>query len=238
MKSFFKTLLAAILGCLVALFLSGFVFIGIISSIAALSGDSKPVVPSKAILKIDTSLPITEQSTDDPFAALSSLDFSGGDTKTYGILTVTQAIEEAANDPAIKFIYLNAKGLNGGMAQIEEFRNALIKFRLSGKPIIAYGDNFSQADYYLCSVADKIYLNKDGMGMFTGLSVNMMFFKDLPDKIGINVQLIRHGKYKAAAEQFIASNISKENFQQNKEMIDSIWETWVSSIAEIGRAHV
>ena len=68
--------------------------------------------------------------------------------------------------------------------------------------------------------------------MFTGLSVNMMFFKDLLDKIGINVQLIRHGKYKAAAEQFIASNISKENFQQNKEMIDSIWETWVSSIAE------
>lgn len=229
MKSFFKTLLAGFLGTLVALLLCGFLLFALIGSIAALSEETVPVVSSSTILRIDSSMPITEQSTDDPFAGLSSLNFEQN-TRTTGILQVVRAIENATTDPAVKFIYLQAKGVNMGMANLEEVRNALAKFRASGKAIIAYGENFSQADYYLASVADKIYLNTEGSAMFTGLGMNMMFFKDILDKLGVQVQLIRHGKFKAAAEQLIASNISPENMEQNQQMLGSIWNTWVTEI--------
>ena len=231
MKNFLKTLLAAFIGTLVALFICGFFLFAIIGSIAVLSEETTPVVPQSAILKIDTSMPIAEQSEDDPFAALASLNFGAG-TRTTGILQVVRAIDHAATDPSVKFIYLQAKGVRGGMAQIEEVRNALIRFRSSGKAIIAYGDNFSQGDYYLASVADKIYMNTEGSAMFTGMGINMLFFKDLLDKLGIQVQLIRHGKFKAAAEQFIASGISKENMEQNQVMLNSIWGTWVDAICK------
>lgn len=231
MKGFLKTLLAAFIGTLVALFMCGFILFGIIGSIAALSEEVTPVVPSNAILRIDSSMPVTEQSSDDPFASLTAFDF-GKETKTTGILTIVRAIDQATTDPSIKFIYLNCKGLNIGISQLEEVREALARFRTSGKAVIAYGDNFSQAEYYLASAADKIYINQEGMAMFTGLGINMMFFKDLLEKIGVDVQLIRHGKFKAAAEQFIANNISKENLEQNQVMIDAIWGTWVNAIGK------
>lgn len=162
MKGFLKTLLAAFIGTLVALFMCGFILFGIIGSIAALSEEVTPVVPSNAILRIDSSMPVTEQSSDDPFASLTAFDF-GKETKTTGILTIVRAIDQATTDPSIKFIYLNCKGLNIGISQLEEVREALARFRTSGKAVIAYGDNFSQAEYYLASAADKIYINQEGM---------------------------------------------------------------------------
>ncbi len=233
MKSFLKTLFATIIGCFIALFVGGLLLVGIIGSIAAFAEEDPVTVPSKAVLFIDITKPITEQSSDDPISALKSLNFSA-DTKTQGVLSAVKAIENAATDPAIKFIYLqnNGLGLSMGLTMAEEIRDALKRFRASGKAIIAYGDNYSQADYYLASVADKVYINNEGNGIFTGLNVNMLFFKDLLDKLGINVQLIRHGKYKAAAEQFVSSNISADNYKQNKEMLDAIWGTWVNDIAE------
>lgn len=230
MKSFFKTLLAAFIGTLVSLLLCSFLLFAFIGSIAALSEETTPVVPSSAILKLDFTLPVTEQSEDDPFASLTSFNFNMN-SKTMGILTVVRAIDNAAKDPSIKFIYLNPTALTTGMAQLEEIRNALLRFRQSGKAVIAYGDNYSQGGYYLASVADKIYLNPNGSTMMLGIGTNMMFFKDLLDKLGIQVQLIRHGKYKAAAEQFIASDISKENREQNQVMLDAIWGTWVNEIS-------
>ncbi len=229
MKNFLKTLLAAFIGTMVALFICGFFFAAIIGSIAVMSEEATPVVPQNAILRIDTSMPVTEQSEDDPFSGLSLFNVNTS-MRTTGILPVIKAIEHAATDPFIKFIYLNVKGLNMGMAQLEEVREALSRFRSSGKAIIAYGDNFTQGDYYLASIADKIYLNTEGSAIFTGLGINMMFFKDILDKIGIQVQLIRHGKFKAAAEQFTANNISKENLEQNSQMLGSVWKTWTEEI--------
>ena len=231
MKSFLKTLLAAFVGSLAALFVCGFFFFIIIGSLAVLTDEKTPVVPSSAILKIDFSQPITEQSTDDPLAGFSLVNPQIA-SRTLGILPVIQAIERAATDPAIRFIYLNPQNMNIGMAQLEEMRNALLEFRKSGKPVIAYSDNYSQGSYYLASAADKVYINKDGTVLMSGLGSNIMFFKDLLDKLGIQVQLIRHGKFKAAAEQFIASTISKENREQNQAMLDAIWGTWLSDIGE------
>lgn len=230
MKNFLKTTLAVITGTLIAFAICSFLFFGIIGSLASFAEEAEPVVPAKAILKIDFAAPVTELGQEDAMAAFQSLNFST--VKPLGILKAVKAIENAAADPAIKFIYLNLNQMNIGMANLEEVRGALYNFRRSGKPIITYVDNFSQGAYYLASVSDKIYMNSDGSGAIVGIGSTMMFFKDLLDKLGIEVQLIRHGKFKAAAEQFVASGISKENYEQNKEMIDSIWETWTSEICE------
>ena len=228
MKDFLKTTLAVIVGTCITLTVGFFFFIAIFGAIAALGESSEPVVPANAILKVDFSNPVTELGEEDAMAALQSLNFSS--TKPIGILKAVKAIENAATDPAIKFIYLNLNSMNIGMANMEEVRNALEFAKQQGKGIVSYADNYSQGAYYLASVSDKIYLNTDGSAPIVGIGSSMMFFKDLLDKLGIQVQLIRHGKFKAAAEQFIASNISKENYQQNKEMIDSIWESWAKEI--------
>lgn len=230
MKNFLKTTLAVIIGTLIALFISSFVFFGIIGAIAAASEDNGPAVPAKAILRVDFSQPVTELGQEDAKAAFQSLNFSSA--KPLGILKAVKAIEHAATDPSIKFIYLNINSMNIGMANLEEVRNALENAKKAGKAIITYVDNFSQGSYYLASISDKIYMNSEGSSAMVGIGSTMMFFKDLLDNLGIQVQLIRHGKFKAAAEQFIASNISKENYEQNKEMLESIWGSWIEEIGE------
>ncbi|MBQ5803172.1 MAG: signal peptide peptidase SppA [Bacteroidales bacterium] len=232
MKSFFKTLFATFIGSSIALMVCFFLFLGIIGSIAALgSKESSVSVPTSAVLKIDFSQPITERGNEDPFAGLSSLSFET-EQKSMALLPALQAIEKAATDPAIKFLYMNLSSLNTGMAQLEEIRDAVKRFRESGKAVIAYASNYSQGAYYMATAADKIYIQREGNAMIFGIGTRIMFFKDLLDKLGVEVQLIRHGKFKAAAEQFIASNISEANRKQNQEMIDSVWETWTTSICE------
>ncbi len=232
MKAFLKTVLATIVGCFVALFICFFLFMGFIGTIAMLgSDDAAPVVPSEAILKIDFKNPISERANDDPFSGLSAMSLKPT-AKSMGILQAVQAIEYAATDPSIKFIYLNLNTVNAGMSQLEEVRCALQKFRDSGKAIIAYANNYSQGAYYLATVADKIYIQKEGRAEIFGVGTKIMFFKDLLDRLGIEVQLIRHGKFKAAAEQFIANTISDANRKQNQEMIDSVWDSWATSISE------
>ncbi len=233
MKEFLKTTLAACIGCFVALMVNSFfVLIGIVAIAAASSsGESTPVVPESAFLKIDLSNPVTEKANDDPFSNISMLSFEPA-KKSIGILTAVKAIRNAANDPAIKFVYLNLNSINADLTHLEEIRAALEYVKESGKPIIAYADNYSQGAYYIASVADKIYIQREGSAQILGIGSSMMFFKDLLDRLGIEVQLIRHGKFKAAAEQFIANNISEANREQNQEMIDSIWDTWCQSICK------
>ena len=226
MRQFFKTLLAAFLGTLIAL---GTCFFLLIGMIAAFSASETVTVPTSAILKLDFSDPIEEQGRDE-IVNFSSMDLAG--TNSIGILKVLNSIQAAAEDPAIKFIYLNPGEMNIGMAQLEEIRDAFVRFRQCGKPVIAYCDNYSQAGYYLCSVADKIYMNREGMGGMVGLSANIMFFKNILDKIGINVQLIRHGKFKSAAEQFVQQDISNANRLQNQEMLNSVWSSWTEAICQ------
>ena len=229
MKNFLKIIAGTFVGSLLAMVLGTFILIGVIGSFASLADKSIPKVPSSAILGINFSNKITEQGTDDPFAALNPMSNVSG--KTTGILDFIQTIDRAAADPSIKFIYMNLDKLNAGISHIEEIRAALTRFRESGKPIISYADNYSQAGYYLASVSDKIYLNPAGSATLTGLSINTLFFKDLMDKMGIEVQLIRHGKFKAAAEQFISNKMSTENREQLQAYLDAVWNTWIADIS-------
>ncbi len=233
MKGFLKTLFASFIGSLIALSLCFFLFLAIIGSIATLgsSDSSAAVVPSSAILKIDFSTPISERGNNDPLSGFSGFSFKPA-PKSISLLSAVQAIDKAAIDPSIKFIYMNLSEMNIGISQLEEVRDAIGRFRKAGKAVIAYATNYSQGSYYMASTADKIYMQNEGNALIFGIGSNIMFFKDLLDKLGLDVQLIRHGKFKAAAEQLVESNISEANRVQNQEMINSIWSTWTTAICE------
>ena len=230
MKEFLKMTLAAILGFLIVSIVMTLFSFAVIGSIAAL-GSSQPVMPRSAVLRIDmSSIALTEQSAEsDPMSMLQ------GDSRTQiGILNAVKAVEAAAADPAVQYIYMKPDMLMAtGMAEVEEFRQALERFRESGKAIVSYLENPTNAGYYLASVSDRIYMTsyEGGMSMITGLATQQIFLKDILDRLGVNVQLIRHGKYKSAGEMYIRNSISKENREQNQAMVSSIWETWSSQIA-------
>lgn len=229
MKDFLKMTLAVVIGCLIIGIVKIFIMFGFVGSLSLL-GKQQPVMPASAILRIDMStVQLAEQTTD--IGVLSSI--SGKQTGTIGILDAIRAIETAAADPAIKYIYLKPDMATGGMAQIEELRQALVNFRMSGKPVISYIENPTNAGYYLASASDKIFMtpHSGGMNMMTGISSQMFFLKDILDKLGINVQLIRHGKYKSAGETFVRNESSPENLTQNQELVTSIWNSWTADIA-------
>lgn len=231
MKEYIKMTLATITGLFLFGFVAMFLFIGMIGAIAA-AGDTAPVMPKEAVLKIDfTEMTLAEQTAEaDPLAMLQG----GGEITPLGIYSAMNAINAAAQDPAIRYIYMKPDAASGGFAQIEELRTALKNFRDSGKAIVSYIESPTNAGYYLASVSDKIYMTKydGGMNMFNGLSSQLIFLKDALDRLGVNVQLIRHGKYKSAGEMYIRNSSSKENMEQNEAMISSMWESWSTEIAQ------
>ena len=231
MKEFVKMTLATIAGLFLFGFVAFFLFFAMVGAIASI-GSSQPVMPREGVLQINMStMTLTEQTQEeDPFASLAG----SGTVTPVGIYSAIKAINAAATDPAVKFIYMKPDGASGGIAQIEEFRKALENFRNSGKAIVSYIENPSNAGYYLASVSDKIYMTsyEGGMSMFSGLSSQMIFLKDILDKLGVNVQLIRHGKYKSAGEMYIRNSASPENMEQNTEMIESVWNSWAVEIAQ------
>ena len=233
MKEFVKMTLATIAGLFIFGFVAMFLAFAMIGALAAV-GDSQPVMPREGILTVDMStFMLAEQTKEsDPIEMLSS---GGQSIAPLGIWSAINAVNAAATDPAIKFIYLKPDGINGNTAQIEEFRKVLKRFReTSGKAIVAYTESPGNANYYIASVADKIYMTPhDGaINTFSGISSQLIFLKDIFDKLGINMQLIRHGKYKSAGEMYIRSSASKENMEQNEAMVASIWETLASEIAQ------
>lgn len=231
MKDFVKMLLAVMAGMLIFSVIWVIMMFSFIGSIAALSSSDTPVIAKEGVLNMDLSnIVLSEQEQPFNFNGMFS---KGTQPTSVGIWNAVQAVKMAAADPGIRFIYLRPDGISGGIAEIEEFRKALADFRLSGKAIVAFTENPSNASYYLASVADKVYVtgSKGGMNTLIGLSSQMYFLKDILDRLGVNMQLIRHGKYKSAGEMYIKSQISPENYEQNKVMISSIWNSWASQIA-------
>jgi protease-4 len=228
MKNFLKIVAGSFIGSAIALTIGILFVFGLINSMVSMA-EAKPSVPSSAVMSLDFTTPITEQSTDD-FNVNMFTGAVGG--KTNGILDFIYSIDKAATDPAIKFIYMNLTDMDAGLTHVEEIRSALQRFRDSGKAIIAYADDYSQKSYYLASVADKVFLNPAGSTTLKGISTTSVFFKDMLDKLGVDVQLIRHGKFKAAAEQLISNKMSEENREQIKAYGDAVWTTWLEAIAE------
>lgn len=232
MKDFVKTLLAVLAGLLIFSVVWVVMMMSFVGSMAALTSSQTPAIAKEGVLNMDLSnIAFCEQEQPMDFSAM--LTSGGKQTVSIGLWNAVQAIKTAAADPAVKFIYLRPDGLNGGIAEIEEIRKALADFRQSGKAIIAFTENPSNGSYYLASVADKVYVtgSKGGMNTVLGLSSQMYFLKDILDRLGVNMQLIRHGKYKSAGEMYIKNHISPENYEQNHVMITSIWNSWAEEIS-------
>jgi len=231
MKVFWKMLLAVICGIFIMGIVGFILLAGMVGSMS--SGSSKPVVPRDGVLALNNLSLSDKGGANTDFSILDLATGSVNMSESVGIWNAVRAIEAAASDPSIKFIYMNADNISASMSLMEELRKALAAFRASGKAVVAFTENPSTGSYYLASVADKVYMSgvKGASPMIFGVGTQMIFLKDLLDKLGVNMQLIRHGKYKSAGEMYIKNAPSAENMEQNQEMIDSIWESMSSDIA-------
>ena len=233
MKDFVKMMLAVICAFIVMQIIGFFLLFIMIGSVSL--GSSKTVLPREGVLDIDMAqFALGEQSQDDSFSpSVSLLGVSAGGT-TLGLWDAIQAIEAAAADPGIKYILLRSDSASGGVSSLEELRAALAEFRKSGKAVVAYTENPSSGSYYLASVADKVYMTSyhGGSPQMTGMASQMIFLKDILDKVGVNFQLIRHGKYKSAGEMYIKNAPSAENREQYQVMVNSLWKTVSAATAE------
>ena len=178
-------------------------------------------------LKLEGTL--TEHVQENPFNLLEAL--MGEEHQVYGLNDILSSIQKAKYNPYIKCIYLQAGMMDAPYASFEEIRNALIDFKSSGKPIIAYADQYTQGMYYLASVADKIIINPQGSIMWHGLASQSIFYKDLLKKVGIDMQIFKVGTYKSAVEPYIATEMSEANRQQVSAVIQSNWDYLLKNVS-------
>jgi len=229
MKQFFKYVLATVVGIVISLIVVFLLFMGIAGAIVS-SADKEVKVEPNSILYVDLKQEIVDRSTDDPF---SGFDFTSLQPNSpMGLNQILKAIANAKVDPNIKGVLLEIDAVNAGAATTEEIRNALIDFKSSGKFLYAYSDTYSQKAYYLASAADSIFLNPEGMVEWLGLRSEIMFFKKALEKLGVEPQILRHGKFKSAVEPFMLDKMSPENREQTLTYISSIWNQWVKGISE------
>lgn len=232
MKSFFKTFLAALLalvagsGCIMIFFFVGVA--GLIGSLVSL-GDSNAVpvnIEQHTVLKIDVAQ-LHDVVSVNPFDSFSSSTA----TQPISLSQAIRAIADAKNNPNIEALYLNVEGVEAGMASVDELRLALQDFKASHKPIIAYGDSYSQKAYYLASVANQIYLNPLGSIELIGIASGEMMYKDALDKVGIKMEVFKVGTFKSAVEPYILNKISDANKLQKQEYIDGLWSSILQGVS-------
>ena len=225
--NFFKTFLAGLLAFVAGTFLVSFLWILVLMGIAGSMGGSKATVAPGSVLKIDFSEVLTDAPSSDPLEGLDVMTLQT--TPRLPLFKALRALEAAAADDRIKGVYLRMNGTGGvaGTALLEELRAALEEFKQSGKFVVAYNETYSQGQYYLASVADRIYLQPEGGLDWTGLASNVTFYKGLLDKLDLNVEVFRPTacKYKSAVEPFILDKMSSANREQMQELVNSMWNT-------------
>jgi protease-4 len=227
MKSFLKYTLATIVGIILSTFI---LFLFLIIIVAA-SSQEKPVeVKENTILLVKLNEQIVERTVDSPLNYFSSGPFTM--TRAMGLNDILDNINKAKLDENISGIYMELTAIPAGIGTVEEIRNALIDYKESGKFLICYSDIYTQKAYYLASVADSIYLNPAGQMTLMGFGAQVMFYKEALDKLGVEIQIIRHGTYKSAVEPFMLNEMSDENREQTLAWIGTIWEHTLKGISE------
>jgi protease-4 len=225
MKQFFGSMLGAIVGVVLATIIAVFIIIGAVSS--AFKDESVVTVKDESILEIALKGPIVEREPKSEFAKFAGFN----DEKNLGLDAIVEAIKRAKDDDKIKGIFLNTEDIDAGMATVEEIRVALLDFKTSKKFIYAYGESYSQKGYYLASVADQVYLNPQGGMDFKGIGGQVMFYKKMLEKLDINVQIFRHGKFKSAVEPFDLEKMSDANRLQTMTYINAMWNQMLIGIS-------
>ena len=230
--NFFKRFIASFFAVIAAFWFMGIVLVLIIAGLG--NADVAPSVANASVLKIALNRPIVDYkggSGDDPFSVLFE--------ETIALDEVVASVQAAAEDDRISGISFETPFFLGGWSQAETLRNALLEFKNSGKFIYAYGDSYSQKSFYLSSVADSLFVTPTGFVDLRGLSSELTYYKSFQEKSGLRMEVIRHGKYKAAVEPYLNDAPSKENIEQIQELIDSLWDEVGAQMAdqiEVSRA--
>lgn len=232
MKQFFGAFFGSIIGIVIATVVAILIVVGIVKSSfdavvnrddeAALSARNSPVL--RLVLQGD----LSDREPLNPFEGFGD---AFGDDAAMGLNTLLHNLKAAKSDDRVKGIYLVCKNLNTGFASLKELRDALADFKKSGKFIYAYSEDFGQREYFVASVASKIYLNPQGNFDWRGLNMSLLFFKQAFEKLNVEMQVFRHGKFKSAVEPFVADKMSEANRYQSEIFLNSIWGTLLADIA-------
>ena len=228
MRQFFKFMFASMLGFILAGVLLFFIMIAVISAAISSAGKSDVMITDHSILELKFESPLKERTSKNPF---EDLNFNLNSKRDLGLNDVLKNIEKAETDDHIRGIFLNLSSVNAGLAQLEEIRNALLHFRKTDKFVYAYSEEYDQANYYLASAADSVFFNPQGTFDWHGLRSELMFVKGALDKLDIEPEVIRHGKFKSAVEPFINEKMSPENREQISQLIHGIWNYYVARVA-------
>lgn len=220
MKDFLKFTLATVTGIILSSIVLFIISMVTLFGIMAAS-DTETIVKKNSVMILDLNGTLVERTQEDPLGILSQL--FNDDSNTYGLDDILSSIKKAKENEDIKGIYLQANSLGTSYASLQEIRNALLDFKESGKFVIAYADSYTQGLYYLSSAADKVLLNPKGMIEWRGIASTPLFYKDLLQKIGVEMQVFKVGTYKSAVEPFTATEMSPANREQVTAFINSIW---------------
>lgn len=233
MKEFFKYVLATIVGIILTSIIFTIITIVSVAGMVANEGTSGSV-PKNSVLRIKLQGEIVDRAGEG-----SPMDFLNyGEDFTIGLDQALDALKKAAKNDRVKGIYLEAGSLGAYPADLQELRRALVEFKESGKWIVAYGDEYSRAAYYLCSVADEIYLNPIGSIDWSGMSSQPIFFTGLMKKIGVKMQVFKVGTYKSAVEPYINTEMSDANREQTMSYLSSIWNNMLKDVAKSRKLEV
>ena len=227
MKDFMKQAFATVVGILIFTVAMG--IIGVISILGMVaSTDSTPKVKDNSVLVLNLNGVMQERSQDDIYSFLT-----GGEVSSLGLDDLAEAIDKAKTDDNVKGIYIEA-GMFApdGPASVQALRNKLVEFKKSGKWIVAYGDQYTQSAYWLCSVADKVIVNPEGIVDWHGLCTETMYYKDFMAKFGVKMQIAKVGKFKSAVEPFFADKMSDANREQVSVYLNGIWGNIVKDVAQ------
>ena len=232
---FSKVLLAAFLGTLIAMVVTFFIKVGVVSSmISSLSSEtetiSKPQANSVLYMKLDYAIP--DRTTDNPFG---SINFNTMESKDMsGLNDILRNIEHAKTDPNIKGIYMELSGIPTSTATLQEIRDKLIEFKESGKFIVTYSENYSQSAYFMASIADKIFLNPEGALDLHGMASQITFYKRLLDKLDVEMQIVRgpNNRFKSAVEPYFLEKMSEANREQMDKLLGSVWGQILTDISQ------
>lgn len=238
MKSFFSNIISSFIGVFLASLALGFLLITlIVGAFVSLveeieSGSSVQALEEKSVLIVKLNYPIAEKTSEDPF---EHYDFNTMESRlVLGLDDIVENIHRSSIDPNIAGIYLNIDPMGQGWASTESIRNALLRFKESGKWIIAYNEYYAHENYYISSVANELYLNPEGFMQFQGLNAQSLFLKDALAKLDIEMQVLRgpENEYKSAIETFVNSEMSENSRYQTQVLINEIWGNVIQHIAE------
>ena len=226
MKNFLSSLLATITGLVIMTVLVFLIFMGIIAA----STSKDPVeVKENSLLVAKFNAKIMDRANEDPFALLFSGNFMYDEIM--GLNQILKDLDKAKADDNIEGIFMRLGAVSAGIATLGEIREAMLDFKESGKFIYAYSDAYTQKSYYLASVADSVFMTPEGMFLFNGMSAEVMFYKDALEKVGVEMQVIRHGTYKGAVEPFLRNDLSPENREQIESYVGALWGKIVEDIS-------